>query len=229
MSLLTGPIVIDGIAWGFAAKGVPARGFWRPEHIERRFGSGRVEVAEHRWRYVGSFGFEALSAVDFATLKGVTSKPFPLVVRSAAEGDPVWPETLMTVRRTNDVEETSELYRRDAATGETLYRATVEFESLVVVGEVPGAIAGGFQHLGSDAITVTGYDGPNGEAWPLERVRAWGDATLAESAWTLDVDGTDYDVPVYEPGPDALVGLVFEPAGTHVYDLDTTGTYRLGR
>ena len=76
---------------------------------------------------------------------------------------------------------------------------------------MPGALDGGFSLLSSGTFPVTGYDGPNGSAWPEHEVEAWGDATLAPATWTLDVDGTEMTVEVYEVGPPALAGPAVQP------------------
>ena len=220
MSLLTGPIVIDDVVWGYPTYNEGAYADWRDESEYVTFASRRVERTRPAFRLYGRFTFDALSGADLAQLKGATDQPFVLVLRSRADDDPAWPELAVEVRRTSPVEETGPRLRR--VNGVTVYRAVVEFEALETVPEIPGALDGGFAYLESDTVTTD-----DGE-WPIHRIEPWGDATLTADTWVVDVDGLEVSLPVSQPGPEALAALLVSLVGTNVYELDTTGLLRLG-
>lgn len=226
--MLTGQIRINDIRWGFASREAPAEAWWEDEGLYRTYASGRVERVTPRWRLRGRFSFSSLSGPDLAQLKGATDEPFTLTLRSRADGDPAdWPELEVLVRRTSAIEETGPLYRRMHKHGrqQTVYRAVVEFEAVSVVSEVPGALEGGFEYLGSGTFG----DPPHGP-WETHDIEPWGDATLTLEEVTLDVDGVPMTLSFYVPGPSMLAGLVFhpDPSDPLLVELDATGTYRVG-
>ena len=74
--MLTGQIVLGDVTWGYASKEAPVDAAWRDESRYREYASGSRELVEARYRLVGSFGFDGLSGVDLAQLKGATDRPF---------------------------------------------------------------------------------------------------------------------------------------------------------
>lgn len=222
--MLHGPIKLAGIIVGFASAEMPVTAFWVDEGQTKTLRGGRVvDVGEPAFRLRATFGLDGLSAVDHAQLKGLVSRPFPVVLRSRAAGDlEDWPEMEVLVRLRSDIPETAPLYRRDAA-GRVVWSFEMEVEAVETVEELPGAIEGGFAWLGTEEVEI-----PNAGTFPVHDIVPWGDATLAPSTIALDVDGTEMTLQVYEPGPSWLAALVIEEVGLYTYALDTTGTLRLG-
>lgn len=225
MSVLTGTIKINGTDWGYASKNFPVEAWWTDDSIYTTYDDGHEELDESLHFLEGRFGFEMASATDLAQLKALTGKPFPLILRSKAAGDPNWPVLEAMVRRTNRIEETGPLFNRDMATGESVYQVVIEFRSTHGVEHIPGVLEGGFSLVPTEIETI---DTLEVQAYDLQ---PWGIATAELKTFDAPTpEGGTVELQYYELGPPELVELLVtdHPTDPHALLIDTTGTYRLG-
>lgn len=226
--MLTGTIRINGINWGYASAEAPVEAFWAPEERTKKLRGGRIIEIEKLWRMRGRFGFNGLSGVDLAQLKGLTAKPFSVTLRTRRAGDPAWGELTALVRRRNHIPETGPLYRRTIRG--VVYEDVIEFEAFEALEQVPGRLDGGFEYRGSHEV-----GGPPYGPWQAHDIAAWGEATITEREVTVtvwDEDGTpeELTLTLYDLGPDVLVDLVTQPDPLDELSflLDVSGAYHLG-
>lgn len=221
--MLTGPLILDGIMIGYASRTLAVEAFWVDESVYEETEAGTV-LLEPRYFLEGRFGFEAADATDLAQLKALTSRPFPIVLRSRRAGDPAFPEVEVLVRRTSPIEETGPLYRR--VEGHSVYRVLIEFRAMQHVEQPIGAIEGGY------TVVETGETEELGE-WEVDvlDLGVWGEAALAETTFSVpDGEGGALELSYVSLHPKVLSQLLtrVHPDDEHCLQIDTTGTGRIG-